>query len=336
MRYEVLGPLRVVNGDCIGSIGAQKVQVLFAVLLIRADQVVGVDQLMYEIWGERVPSRAVAALHVYVSQLRKFLSHPDRIGNPIETRPPGYVLHRGADELDLNDFQRSATQARAHLRAGRHEEAAVAYQAALDLWRGPALGDLRTGMLISGFARWLEETRLECLERLLEARLALGQHRELVGHLYALVAEFPLHETFHRQLMLALYRSGRQADALSAYRSARQILHGELGLEPGRPLRALQQAILADGEDLDDLHLVVCPAVTDTRRLVVDQDRSGSIRIDHGRRHRVRRTRSARDVREGVRVGAGALVAVESRDGGHVVRAELEVEDLEVLFPAAS
>ncbi|MFI6645449.1 BTAD domain-containing putative transcriptional regulator [Streptomyces sp. NPDC050504] len=250
MRYEMLGPLRVVEGDRCSFVNARKVVILFSVLLIRAEQVVSPEQLMTEIWGEDLPRRATAGLHVYVSQLRKFLQRPGRTDSPVETRAPGYVLHIGDDEIDAHIFPRLVDEGRVLFREGRYEEAAGRFEEALDLWRGPLLGaggngQEANGPIIDGFSTWLTETRLACQEMLADCRLHVGLHRETVGTLYALTAENPMRETFYRQLMLALYRSERQADALKVYQAARRTLQEELGLEPGRPLQDLQRAILA-------------------------------------------------------------------------------------------
>jgi DNA-binding SARP family transcriptional activator len=251
MKYEVLGPLRLIDEGNISSISARKVEIVLSVLLIRSDQVVAFDQLMAEIWGDRLPRRATAGLHVYISQLRKFLRRPDQADNPVVTRQPGYVLHKGADEIDFHVFLQLMNQGRAHVREFRHEEAASCFERALALWRGPALGDLRSGPIVDGFVTWLTEARLECLEMLTDAHLQLGRHRELVGQLYSLTSENPLREAFYRQLMLALYRSERQADALKVYQAARETLNDELGLEPCRALQDVQRAILIGDRRLD-------------------------------------------------------------------------------------
>lgn len=143
------------------------------------------------------------------------------------------------------------SQRRGHVRRGRYEEAAAAFEEALRLWRGPALSELRGGPIIRGFVTWLEEARLECTELLAEANLALGRHRESVGFLYDLTQHHPLREVFSRQLMLALYRSDRRADALKVYRSVRESLHDELGLEPCRALSDLHRAILQSDAHLE-------------------------------------------------------------------------------------
>lgn len=252
MRYEILGPLRIVDdGGHASTISAHKVEVLLATLLIRSDQVVTIDQLISEIWNQNPPQRARASLHVYVSQLRKMLTCAERSTPPIVTLPSGYMLRVGPDELDLHTFQRLMNDGRSLSREGRHLGAARSFDGALTLLRGPVLGELSEGPIVKGFVTWLEEARIECTEMGVESQLALGRHRELVGDLYALTAEYPLRESFHRQLMLALYRSERQADALRVYQDVRRILHDELGIEPGRALRRLQHAILADDDELD-------------------------------------------------------------------------------------
>jgi DNA-binding SARP family transcriptional activator len=251
MRYEILGPIRVVDGGTISSVSARKIEVLLAVLLVRCDQVVGTSQLMTEIWGENPPRRAAAGLHVYVSQLRKFLSREESADSPIVTTQPGYLLRLGSDELDVHVFQRLVSQGRADQRTGRLEQACAAFEAALSLWRGPALGDMRDGPVVNGFVGWAEQARLDCVEELVDSALLLGRHREFVSYLYSLITEYPLREALYRQLMLALYRSGCQADALKVYQSARNVLRSELGLEPCRSLRDLQRAILLGDPQLE-------------------------------------------------------------------------------------
>jgi DNA-binding SARP family transcriptional activator len=188
---------------------------------------------------------------VYISELRKFLHRPGQAGNPVVTIAPGYLLRKGTDEIDFHQFLQLMSQGRAHMKENRHEAAADRFEEAVGLWRGCPLDDLRSGTIIDSCVTWLSESRLECLEMLGDAQLLLGRHREIVAHLYSLTAENPFHEAFYRQLMLALYRSQRQADALKVYRAARKTLHEELGLEPCRALRELQRAILADDGALD-------------------------------------------------------------------------------------
>ena len=251
MRYELLGPLQLVDGRGARSISAQKVETLLGVLLARANQLVCTDQLITEIWGQTPPVRALAGIYVYVSQLRKHIADDAGDGSAIVTRPSGYLLRTVHDELDVDEFLALTDQGRRLVRKeGEYEHGAHCLEQALGLWRGPVLGDVHGGPITSGFAAWLTETRSECLELLMDAELRLGRHRELVGRLYLLAAEHPLREAFHQQLMLALYRCDRQADALQAYRDARRTLADELGIEPGERLRELEHAILTADEGL--------------------------------------------------------------------------------------
>lgn len=250
MRFEIIGSLRVIDETGTTAIKARKLEIILTTLLARFDRTVSSHELMTEIWGSEPPRRATETLYVYISQLRKLLHRPARGENPIITVPNGYLLRRGPDELDVDSFQRWAALGRASAQQGRNVAAAQQFGQALALYRGPVLDGLAPGPIVEALAACVEETRLECTETLMEARLALGHHRELISQLYALARENPLRESFHRQLMLALYRAERRADALNAYQSARQILREELGLEPGQTLRDLQVAILQADEQL--------------------------------------------------------------------------------------
>ncbi len=244
--FQLLGPLRITENGRVASINARKVATLLAVFLIRANEVVSTEQLVAELWGYSPPRRAVAGLHVYVSQLRKFLAANGRDCADLVTRSPGYLMRIGPDELDLPEFLRLFDEGRGAFRAGDYEVASTALTHGLDLWRGRILEDQRGGEIVDGFVAWLDELRLECCEKLVECDFRLGRHRELVGFLRNLVAEYPLHEVFYRQLMLALHRSGRRAAALQVYQHARHTIVAELGLEPSRAVRELHQAILVD------------------------------------------------------------------------------------------
>jgi SARP family transcriptional regulator, regulator of embCAB operon len=249
MRYEILGPARVTDEQGGFCVNPHKVAALLVTLLIRADRVVGADQLVTEIWATRAPRRAVDGLHVYVSQLRKLLSRDGLRPDPIVTHPHGYLLRLGSDGLDVNSFLQRAELGRTHARAGQYHEAIEQLDSALSLWRGPVLDDVRHGPIVEGFVAWLADSRLDCLELTLDAQLNLGRHREIIGDLRALTVAHPLREAFYRQLMLALHRSQRRADALMVYQSACARIRGELGLAPCQALQDLHQAIL-DGGDL--------------------------------------------------------------------------------------
>ncbi|MFD5543971.1 BTAD domain-containing putative transcriptional regulator [Streptomyces sp. NPDC127079] len=248
MRFEILGSLRITDGEDVITVSAPKMESLLAALLVRADDVVSMDQMCTEIWGDEPPRRATATLHVYVSQLRKLLGRGHQGESPIVTRSPGYVLCLGDSGLDAHEFQRLARQGRAAIRAGRYQEASAACGQALALWRGTVLGEVRGGPIVEEFATWAEETRLECVELRNEAELTLGRHRELVGPLYALVNRHPLIEAFHGQLMLALHRSHRRAEALRVFEHLRVTLDRELGIRPCRQLHEMHRRILADEE----------------------------------------------------------------------------------------
>lgn len=251
MRYELLGPIRVVDSGHGSAIRASKIKILLAVLLVRSGEVVTTGQLMTEIWGDGVPRRATAGIHVYVSQLRKLLRRPGQRESPVVTCSPGYMLQLGEDELDVKVFADLVKAGKECVREGRPAEAVTRLQTALGLWRGPAFDELRGGPILEGFDTWLAELRIGCVQTLIDVQCELGRHREVIGQLYSLVAEHPLREAFHRQLMVALYRSERQAEALDVYQSARRVLVDELGLEPGRALQDLHAAILRADDGLE-------------------------------------------------------------------------------------
>jgi DNA-binding SARP family transcriptional activator len=226
MEFRVLGPLEVVEHGSSLALGGGKQRALLAILLLHANEVVGTDRLIDELWGEAPPVTVAKSIQVYVSRLRKELGE-----ERVVTRPPGYLLRVEPRELDLKRFEALLAEAR----DGDGDAATTArtLREALALWRGPALADLAYERFAQVEIGRLEELRWAALEARVDAELACGRHAELVGELQALVAEHPLRERVHGQLMLALYRCARQADALEAYRDARGRLLGELGLEPG-------------------------------------------------------------------------------------------------------
>jgi DNA-binding SARP family transcriptional activator len=237
--FRILGPLEVADSGRLLVVGPLKERALLALLLLRANEVVSRDRLIDELWGEEPPASAVTVLQTYVSHLRKVLP-----SGRLTTRPPGYVIAAGKDELDLRRFERLVAQGEAALDGGDVRTAADTFGEALGLWRGAALADFAYEPFAQPAIRRLEELRLAALERRIEADLALGGHSAAVAELDALVREHPLRERFRSQLMLALYRSGRQAEALEAYQDARRTLVDELGLDPGSALQELEGAIL--------------------------------------------------------------------------------------------
>ena len=242
LDFRLLGPLEVHDDGRSLALGGRKQRTLLAILLLHANEAVSDDVLSEGLWGERPPKTAPTALQIHVANLRKLLP-ADRL----EPRAPGYLLHLEPEELDLARFERLCAEAR-----GREPEAAaVALTDALALWRGRPLADFAYDSFAQAEIARLEELRVAAIEQRIEAELACGRHAELVGELEALVAEHPLRERLRRQLMLALYRSGRQTEALDAYRDARITLVGELGIEPSPALKDLEKAILAQDPALE-------------------------------------------------------------------------------------
>jgi len=239
LDFRILGPLETEEDGRLLTLGGPKQRALLALLLLHANEVVPRDRLIDELWGERAPETAATALQGYVSGLRKTLG-PERIA----TRAPGYLLQVEPDALDLGRFERFMREGRAALAAGDARQASEKFSAALALWRGTPLADVDSTPFAHAESLRLEELRLSALEEKFEAELALGHHAEIVAELEAFVAQHPLREKLRAQLMLALYRCGRQADALEAFQDVRRLLVGELGLEPSAALRNLEQAIL--------------------------------------------------------------------------------------------
>jgi DNA-binding SARP family transcriptional activator/class 3 adenylate cyclase len=254
VQFRILGPLEVLDdhGRPL-ALGGAKQRALLAVLLLHAGQAVSADRLIDELWGEDPPETARSVLQVYVANLRKVLepARPKRAaGGVLRTQAPGYLLDLGLEELDLARFERLAAEGRAALAAGDPAKAARLLAEAVGLWRGQTLTDVTLAASGQGAIARLEERRLTALEDRIEAELALGRHAELVGELQALVAAHPLRERLHGQLMLALYRTGRQAEALEAYRRTRETLAEELGIDPSPALQELERAILAQDPTL--------------------------------------------------------------------------------------
>ncbi|SEO46293.1 AfsR/SARP family transcriptional regulator [Amycolatopsis saalfeldensis] len=245
MNYEILGQIRVSGRPGVSAPRARKIETLLAVLLAKNNQVVTTEYLIGEIWGEHPPARASAALYVYVSQLRKLLRGTGEADeSPVVTSPRGYSLHVGIDELDADRFTRLYQEGRALHWDRSYGQAATVLRQAADLWRGDAFGGFTDSPDLQAYASLLEESRLECLELLMETELLIGRHREVVGQLSALAKEHTLRETFYEYLMTALLRSNRRAEALETFASARQNLVQQLGIEPGSSLRKLHHSIL--------------------------------------------------------------------------------------------
>ena len=244
MEFRILGPLEALAGGKPLSLGGRKRRAVLALLLLHPDETVSSERMVDELWGESAPAGALKTLQVHISRLRKEL--PD----VLVTRGHGYGLQLEPDQLDARRFERLLDEARGELAGDRPERALALLEQGLALWRGPPLGDLAYEPFAQAEIARLEDLRLAADEQLIEAKLALGRHSELIGHLERLVEEHPYRERLRGQLMLALYRADRQADALQAYQEARRALVEELGIEPGERLRELEAAVLAQDPSL--------------------------------------------------------------------------------------
>ena len=246
LEFRILGSFEAFARGKRLEVGVGKQRALLAVLLLRAGEVVSTDLLIEALWEESPPASALNSVHIYVSQLRKALGN-----GRLETRGHGYRLAVEPEQIDLGRFERLFRQGRELLAAREAGRAAEALRAALGLWRGPPLSDFSAEPFSQAEIARLEELRFAALEERIEADLVLGRQAELVPELEALVRQQPLRERLWAQLMLALYRSGRQAEALATYEQARRMLSEELGLDPGRTLQGLERAILRHDAELD-------------------------------------------------------------------------------------
>jgi len=289
LDYRILGSFDVRQESRLVGLGGEKPRALLAILLLHRNEVVSADRLIDDLWGEAPPASALPTLRAYVSRLRKALNgsggsvcgeRDSAAGSEdgvLLTRGRGYLLRVAPGELDLERFLDVAERGHHALAAGDADGAARALREALGLWRGPPLADFAYEPFAQAAIAQLEELRLAAIEDRVEADLALGRSRELVGELRDLVARHPLRERLRGQLMLALYRSGRQAEALESYQAFRRRLSEELGLEPGPAVQQLERAILGHNGALD----VAMTAPPDRGRDPRTPERAGS---RHGRR----------------------------------------------------
>jgi DNA-binding SARP family transcriptional activator len=253
LDFRLLGPLEVWREDRPLKLGGARQRGLLAALLLNANEVVPAERLIEELYGGDPSGTTANALQALVSRLRRLLEEGAENGDTgvLVTKSPGYVIRVDEEQVDVTRFERLAAEGRDALAAGDPVRAGGLLRDALALWRGPALVDVPSVDFVQADARRLDELRLAVLADRIDGDLATGKGGELVPELEALVAEHPLQERLRGQLMLALYRAGRQADALAVYRDTRQLLREELGLEPDKALQQLERAILTQDVALD-------------------------------------------------------------------------------------
>jgi DNA-binding SARP family transcriptional activator len=249
MEINILGPLELRDGDSAWIPRGPKVRKLLAALALRPGEVVDIATLAEELWDDSPPATMTATIRSHVYHLRLMLAGESglpRAADLISTEPTGYRLRAAADQIDAVRFERLVSHGRMLLERGEPTEASGRLRQALSLWRGPALVDVACGRVLDGHVTRLAEARLRATELRLEADLRLGRHRDLVPELRGLVAAHPLNESLHARLIETLRRSGRRAEALTAFTDLRRTLASELGVEPSPELRMLHQTILAN------------------------------------------------------------------------------------------
>lgn len=257
INVQVLGPLNAeVNGGSIVPTAGKPRQIL-SLFALNPGRVIPVATLMQEIWGTKPPPSAPATLQTYILHLRRQLdtamgsNAPVTAKEVLTTRHGGYLLQIPAESVDVHQYEHLVTEGQSAFEAGNDDIAAGCFRQALALWSGPALVDVRRGPVLEIEVMRLEESRLNTVERRIDADLRLGRHSELIAELTGLTARYPQHERLHSQAMVALYRSGRQASALEIYRKLRIRMIDGLGVEPSPKVQRLHQAMLALDPRLD-------------------------------------------------------------------------------------
>ncbi|MFE9253837.1 BTAD domain-containing putative transcriptional regulator [Streptomyces sp. NPDC006879] len=263
MDISVLGPFRATQNGVPLHLTAVKPRKVFALLALQADQVVSVDSLVEEVWGESPPRSVQTTLQTYILQIRHLIAGAlaeDPLTaaglalgakSVLVTEPGGYRLDSQGGLIDVLEYDALSTAGHRALEHGDWVEASSYLGRALSLWHGKALADVQHGPLLEVEATRLDESKMSVLHRRIEADLRLGRHHELIGELSGLAARHPLHEAVHEQLMLALYRAGRRSDALGVYRQLRGSLNQSLGLDPSPNIEHLHRAVLDSSPQLD-------------------------------------------------------------------------------------
>src|SRR5919197_222312 len=308
MEFGILGPLEVRSEHGRVAVAGGKPAAVLAVLLLHPNEPVSVDKLAIALWGEDVPGGASRTVQVHVSRLRKALGNPE----VLITTPAGYCLVVQPGELDATRFEELVRSGRQTLANGEAAEASNVLREALTLWRGPPLADFVAEPFAPAEIARLEEQRLEALETRLEADLAAGRHRDVVSELQHLAAEHPTREQLVEHLMLALYRCGRQAEALEAYREAHRVLLDEIGVEPRAQLRELQAAILRQDPALDPPAISELPSELDPLTATPLVGRDDELAV-------------LRERWEAARSGHGAVVAITGGRGSGKTRIAAEL-----------
>jgi SARP family transcriptional regulator, regulator of embCAB operon len=260
--FQLLGPVTVFHGGENHTPNALKQRALLALLLLHANQVLPTERIIDELWGDRPPRSAMAAMQTYVTAVRRVLVAPGLRCDPrqhplLETRAKSYVLHVAPGRLDLDTFRRLAATGRGHLLNGECAHSGEVFRMALEQWRGPAIADLVGTGTLEHYATALEEERMSVLQQRIAVDLCRRRELEVIGPLTELCARYPWREGFLYQLMTAQYLAGRQVEALRTYQVARRNMVTEAGVEPGPALRRMHQAILQGWTPTEGTHLCV-------------------------------------------------------------------------------
>ena len=267
VEYRILGPIEVERAGDVAQLRGRGPRVLLCTLLLNRNRAVSVDRLIEALWGESAPPTATKTVQVYVSQLRKAMAALGGAAEQqLETHGHGYLLRVESGQVDADRFQALVEEGRELRAVGDSETAALRLEEALALWRGPALADLAYEEAAREEIARLDELRIAAIEERIDADLDCGRHAELIPELQGLVGQYPSRERLRGQLMLALYRSGRQAEAVNAYADARRALSEELGIEPGAELRDLERRVLAHDPTLAPPRRARLAAAGDGRR----------------------------------------------------------------------
>lgn len=260
MDVKLLGSVQIFEQGRSYLPSAPKQKQLLSLLMVNFGRPVSIDSCIEELWRDAPPRSALTTIHTYIMQIRKSLARIPSVGSlgtarrTVATRGRGYAFQVDCEAVDLHRFRCAVSAGRQALRAGNDVEVMRYFRHALGQWDGDMLVDVPVGPVLSSQIIAIEQQRLTVMEQCIDAELRLGAHHELIHELTGLVQRYPMNENLTAQYMLALYRSGRQAEALEAYHALRQALTGELGVEPSKRIRGLQQAILASDPGLDVPH----------------------------------------------------------------------------------